>query len=142
MMEKIEPKLGLRSGASFLLRRLYRRIAFRDDQHLSAIAETEWPTEGDRWFWADDNAKVLELLSCPDLWSLWREEVAAILHFINELCDGPFIFRRLSLPRLETVRSDAGNGTFIHSLMDVSFDGTHGILTLGIRFHDGRSGRH
>jgi hypothetical protein len=127
---------------AFLLRRLYRQIPFLDGQCLSAIAETEWPTEGDTWFWADDNAKVLELLSRPEVWSLWRREGSSILGFINALCDGPFIFRRLSLPRLQRVQADAGNEAFVHSLMDVSFDGAHGILTLGIRFHDGRSGRH
>jgi hypothetical protein len=141
MTDIIEPKLGFQSGTSLLLRRLYRQIPFPDNKHLSAITETEWPTEGDTWFWADDNAKVLELLACPDLWSVWRDEASSILRFIDTLCDGPFIFRRLSLPRLDKVQSDTGNDTFIHSLLDVSFDGPHGILTLGMRFHDGRSGR-
>ena len=32
------------------------------------MAETEEAVDGDRWFWADDNAKVLEFLALPALW--------------------------------------------------------------------------
>ncbi|HEY5048395.1 MAG TPA: hypothetical protein VII49_10270 [Rhizomicrobium sp.] len=106
-----------------------------------AVSETELPLEGDIWFWADDNAKVLELLGHPSIWRERPQEVREILEFIWAMCDGPFIFRRIAVPRLVTVTHEGGKAEFLHSIMNVGCDLQRGIVTLGMRFHDGRTAR-
>ncbi|WP_431270936.1 hypothetical protein [Dankookia sp. P2] len=105
------------------------------------MVETEHPTDGDVWAWADDNAKVLELLSHPALWQRFPEETAAILRFLIGMCDGPFIFRRIGAPRLERAAGDDRAGTWLHAMMHVVTDLPAGCVMLGIRFHDGRTAR-
>jgi hypothetical protein len=122
--------------AAFLLRRLFRACGA-----VQAVAETEHPTDGDVWAWADDNAKVLELLSHPGLWRQFPEETAAILRFLIGMCDGPFIFRRIGAPRLERAAGDDRAGTWLHAMMHVVTDLPAGCVMLGIRFHDGRTAR-
>jgi hypothetical protein len=128
---------------AFLIERLYRRCgATQDAAGLRAFVETEWPTDGDAWAWTDDNAKIFEMLSQPDLWRAFPEQTEAALQFLEVMCEGPFIFRRIGQPRLERVRDDgAGRGLWIHSLMHVEADLPAGMLMLGIRFHDGRTAR-
>ena len=111
------------------------------DGATRAVTETEHPAEGDNWFWADDNAKVLELIASPAIWRKRPQDVEDILKFVCALCDGPFIFRRIAAARLEAVRDDADALTLIHGLMDVHFDRTAGKVDLGMRFHDGRTAR-
>jgi hypothetical protein len=106
-----------------------------------AVSETEHPIEGDNWFWADDNAKVLELLGHPSIWAKRPEAVRDILQFLRAMCDGPFIFRRIALPRLVTTRHEGGQAEFLHSLMNVGCDLARGVVSLGMRFHDGRTAR-
>jgi hypothetical protein len=108
---------------------------------MRAIAETEHPIEGDDWFWADDNAKVLELLAIPEIWRANPEVVADTLTFVERLCDGPFIFRRMAVPRLVTLGSEAGNGNFLHTFMNIQCDLSIGSVSLGMRFHDGRTAK-
>jgi hypothetical protein len=93
-------------AASFLIGHLYRPFDLGDGTPRFALAETERPCQGDVWFWTDDNAKALELLSRPEIWRRYPEETAQVLRIVRTMCDGPFIFRRVSLPRLEeTARS-------------------------------------
>jgi hypothetical protein len=106
-----------------------------------AVSETELPLDGDVWFWADDNAKVLELLGLPAVWRQRPQEIRDILEFIRAMCDGPFIFRRIAVPLLVTTRDEHGVGEFLHSLMNVGCDLPRGVVTLGMRFHDGRTAR-
>ena len=108
---------------------------------VQAVVETEYPTDGDVWAWADDNAKVLELLSHPGLWRQFPEETAEILRFLIGMCDGPFIFRRIGAPRLERAAGDDRAGTWLHAMMHVVTDLPAGCVMLGIRFHDGRTAR-
>jgi 2-polyprenyl-3-methyl-5-hydroxy-6-metoxy-1,4-benzoquinol methylase len=105
------------------------------------VSETEIPIEGDNWFWADDNAKVLELLSHPLVWRERPEEIRNIIEFIIAMCEGPFIFRRIATPRLVTASSADGKAEFLHSLMNVGCDLPRGVVSLGMRFHDGRTAR-
>src|SRR4051794_14126389 len=104
------------------------------------MVETEKPIDGDIWAWTDDNSKVLELFSRPEIWQRHPEATASLLDFMRLMCDGPFIFRRIGLPRLERVE-DNGNagGRWLHTLMHVTADLPAGLLMLGIRFHDGRT---
>ncbi|MDO9707551.1 hypothetical protein [Paracraurococcus lichenis] len=123
--------------AAFLMRRLFRPCG----EGVEAAVETEWPTDGDVWAWADDNAKVLELLSHPALWRQFPGETAAMLRFVGGMCDGPFIFRRIGAPRLERAEGDDRRATWLHSMMHVGTDLPAGCVMLGIRFHDGRTAR-
>ena len=56
------------AAAQFLIRHLYRPVDLGGNAPLYALAETANPCQGDIWFWSDDNAKALELLSRSELW--------------------------------------------------------------------------
>ena len=106
-----------------------------------AIVETEKPIEGDTWFWADDNAKVLELLSNPQIWRAYPVEVNEIINFLLAMFEGPLIFRRAGARRLVPASAAANCTAFTHSLMNISADPGKGVVTLGMRFHDDRTSR-
>jgi hypothetical protein len=129
-------------AAAFLLRHLYRPVGLDESTQLFALAETERPCMGDVWFWTDDNAKVLELLSRPELWRRFPEQTFEILRYVRAMCHGPFIFRRVSMPRLEATDRTGGINSYCHSLMHLRCDLSRGAVTVGIRFHDGRTGDH
>ncbi len=104
-----------------------------------AIVETERPLQGNTWFWADDNAKILELLSNPQIWRVYPAEVNDIIHFLLAMIDGPLIFRRVGIPRLQSPAVGKDDKIFKHSLMNVCADPGKGVVKLGMRFHDGRT---
>jgi hypothetical protein len=105
-----------------------------------AVAETEYPVDGDTWFWTDDNAKVLEFLSRPELWRRFSVEMGAILHFVRGMCREPFILRRVARPRLEFTETDtSGFARYRHALMNIGHDLPSGVVSLGMRYHDTRS---
>ncbi|MGD9617877.1 MAG: hypothetical protein AB7H90_22215 [Alphaproteobacteria bacterium] len=125
-------------AAEFLVRRLYRPIDEMAGSPQFAVAETEG-LDDDRWFWNDDNAKVLELMSRPEVWRRFPEETAEILRFVRSMCDGPFIFRRLSAPRLDLIGTEGTITTYRHSLMGLRYDLARGAIVAGVRFHDERN---
>ena len=123
--------------ADFLIARLLRRVSDLPGITIKAMAETEHPFGGDDWYWADDNAKILELLSVPEIWRCYKAEMADVLHFVLSMFDGPLIYRRVARPRLEC----HGKRTIIHSFLDICGDVSTGKVSLGMRFHDGRTAR-
>ena len=125
-------------AAEFLIRHLYRSIDVADGQRFSAIAENE-NLDGDNWFWNDDNAKSLEFLSRPEVWRRFPGEIAEVLHFVRSMCRGPYIFRRISSPRLEPISKEGSVSGYLHSLMQLQFDLSHGVIAAGVRFHDDRT---
>jgi hypothetical protein len=127
------------AGAAFLINHLYRPLRVTGDASYSAIAECAIPIDGDTWFWTDDNAKFLELLSRPELWRRFPNETGEILRFLEAMCQGPFMFRRVSLPRLERQGQPGGAETHYHSLMYLRPDLPRGRLVAGVRFHDQRT---
>jgi hypothetical protein len=126
--------------ASFIVSRLLKPLP-EFAQSERAVAETEIPIERDDWYWADDNAKVLELLSLPDIWRAYPEAVTDIVRFVCAMCDGPLIFRRISAPRLDVEANDGVVGRFAHSMMNITCNLKAGEVGLGMRFHDGRTAR-
>lgn len=127
------------SAAQFLVRRMYREVDFTEDRRHSAVAETERPFAGDRWFWTDDNAKVLEFLTRRELGTKYFEQAESIHAFLRSMCRGPFIFRRISEPRLEATGRDGEAISYYHSLMHLRYDLAHGYVVAGVRFHDNRT---
>lgn len=126
--------------AEFILRYLMQNPS--PEMPEKAIAETEEALDGDRWFWADDNAKILEFLAIPALWSRYPGQCADILRFIDKLCYGPFILRRIGHARLDQVADDpSGAARFVHTFMHISSDLARGIVNVGMRFHDIRTAR-
>jgi hypothetical protein len=103
-----------------------------------AVTETEHPILGDHWFWADDNAKALELLALPAIWPHHPAEVEEVFRFLADLCHGPFIFRRVSHPRLERMTAEGGRTSFRHGLLQIEAELARGRIGVGMRFHDGR----
>jgi hypothetical protein len=130
--------IGAVPAAEFLVRHMYRPIDEAAGSGFYAVAETENPRD-DIWFWSDDNAKILEFMSRPELWRRFPREISEILRFVTSMCHGPFIFRRVSRPRLEAIGEEAGIAGYRHSLMQLKHDSKHGIVVAGVRFHDERN---
>ena len=126
--------------ANFIVSRLLKPLPALA-QSSRAIAETEIPIENDDWYWADDNAKVLELLSLPAIWRAYPDAVTDIVRFVCAMCDGPLIFRRISAARLHIDANDGNIGRFAHSMMNITCNLQAGEIGLGMRFHDGRTAR-
>lgn len=127
--------------AEFIRRHLLQPVSPAGIGLGRGVAETEEPVDGDRWLWADDNAKVLEFLALPALCRRYPEELTEVFRFVQSLCEGPFIFRRTGHPRLERAAGDAAAGHYVHSLMNIVADLPRGVVTVGMRFHDGRTAR-
>jgi hypothetical protein len=125
-------------AAEFLIRHLYRSIDVADGKRFFAVAESENPG-GDNWFWNDDNAKSLEFLSRPEVWRRFPGETAEVLRFVRSMCRGPYIFRRVSSPRLELSDKEGVVSTYFHSLMRLKCDLSRGAIAAGVRFHDDRT---
>src|SRR5215467_7968734 len=121
---------------------MYRPVELGNGASYFAIAETALPIAGDSWFWTDDNAKVLEFLSRPELWQRFPRQTNEILRFLRAMCQGPLIFRRVSPPRLEPLARQDGFSGYRHSLMSVKYDLSRGALIAGLRFHDERNTDH
>jgi hypothetical protein len=126
--------------AGFIFRHLLQEVSAEGDAGL-AIAETELPIQGDHWFWADDNAKVLEFLALPEVWRSEPEKVVEVLRFVQSMCDGPFIFRRLARPQLDLIHHDGGVANFRHSFMNIGCDLAKGVVNVSMRFHDDRTAK-
>src|SRR5947209_1601878 len=114
-------------AAEFLVRHLYRPIDIAAGSRYFAVAETASHNE-DTWFWNDDNAKVLELMSRPEIWQRFPEETSEILRFVRSMCHAPFVFRRVGSPRLEFVGKKGPVSHYLHSLMQVKCDLAHGMV--------------
>jgi hypothetical protein len=127
------------AAAEFLVRHMYRPVDLGTNENHFAIAETAKPIEGDSWFWSDDNAKVLEFLSRPELWRRFPTETAEILRFVRAMCHGPLIFRRVSPPRLEPIEKQGKRSRYRHSLMNLEYDLSRGSVAASLRFHDERN---
>ena len=118
---------------------MYRPVELGNGASHFAIAETALPIAGDSWFWTDDNAKVLEFLSRPELWQRFPHQTTEILRFVRAMCCGPLIFRRVSPPRLEPVEKQGTLSSYRHSLMELKYDLSRGEIIAGLRFHDERN---
>jgi hypothetical protein len=126
--------------AEFIIRHLMQHPV--PEAPEKSIAETEEALDGDRWFWADDNAKILEFLAVPQLWSRYPKQCGDILRFIDKLCYRPFILRRIGHARLDQIADDAsGAARFVHTFMHLSSDLARGVVNVGMRFHDIRTAR-
>jgi len=130
------------SPAEFIVRHLFRPLEVSEVARFSAVTETEHLVGGDNWFWLDDNAKVLEFMSRPEVWRRYPDETLEMLRFVRWMCQGPFMFRRVGTPRLERVGEGDGlltGAQYVHSLMHVRRDLPKGMLAVGVRFHDIRT---
>lgn len=112
------------------------------NSHIRAASETEADLDGDRWFWADDNAKILTWLARRRLFPAFAQDVLQIQRFLADLCAGPFIMRRVGEPRLDKVRADGDAGEFVMTFLRLTYQLKLGLVHAGIRFHDGRNGQH
>src|SRR5215471_6681668 len=126
-------------AADFIIKHLYRSIALSPNDKFFAVTETENLVDGDDWLWMDDNAKVLEFLSRPEIWQRYPEQVSEILRFVRFMCRGPFMFRRISAPRLELAGSRNKDVRYTHSLMHIGCNLSRGLVVIGVRFHDIRT---
>jgi hypothetical protein len=124
-------------AAEYLVRHLYRPIEVAVGSRFHAIAETAGAGD-DAWFWNDDNAKVLELMSRPEVWRRFPQETGEILRFVQSMRRGAFIFRRVGAPLLEPLGGDGDVPAYRHSLMRIRCDLGQGAVVAGLRFHDER----
>ncbi|WP_128080064.1 hypothetical protein [Roseicella frigidaeris] len=125
--------------AGFLMRKLLRPCGGSPSGPIQAVAETELQMDGDTWVWTDDNAKVVEMLARPAFWRAYPQQALEILRFLHGMCEAPFVFRRISAPRLSRTSGTAEDGRYVHSMMHVGVRLKQGTVMLGIRFHDART---
>jgi hypothetical protein len=125
-------------AAEFLMRHLYRSIDVADGKRFVAIAANESPG-GDKWYWNDYNAKIIGASVATGGWRHFPYETAEILRFVRSTCRGPYIFRRLSAPRLEPSGKEGTVSGYLRSLMRLKFDLPRGAVVAGVRFHDERT---
>src|SRR5260370_37208686 len=109
------------AAAEFIVQRLYRKLSFGDSD-CRAVAETEYPFGGDDWYWTDDNAKVVELLARPEIRRRYSTEMDEIVRFLRVMCRGPFIFRRVSRPRLLLTQQNRSEASYYPSLIHPPLD--------------------
>jgi hypothetical protein len=128
-------------AAEFILRHMYRPLDLAEGRFF-AVPETADPIGGDVWFWSDDNAKILEFLSRPELWRRFPRETGEILRFVQAMCDRSFIFRRVSQPRLDPTAKEGNISGYCHSLMQLKYELERGAVVAGVRFHDERNADH
>ena len=126
-------------AAKFLVAHMYRPVELGNGASHFAIAETALPIAGDSWFWTDDNAKVLEFLSRPELWRRFPRQTTEILRFVRAMCRGPLIFRRVSPPRLDPTEKQGALSGYRHSLLGIKYDLSRGEVFASLRFHDERN---
>ncbi len=127
--------------ARFISQSLMRPINPADPA-IRAASETEADMDGDRWFWADDNAKILTFLARKRLFPSFAQDVVQLQRFLADLCSGPFIMRRVGEPRLDKVRAEGDAGEFVMTFLRLTYQLKLGLVHAGIRFHDGRNGQH
>ncbi|MGE5268089.1 MAG: hypothetical protein ACM3JG_00310 [Thiohalocapsa sp.] len=126
------------AAARFIIERLYRPLRF-GTASCNAVAETEHPFAGDDWYWTDDNAKIVEFLARPEIHRHFARQTAEIVRFLKTMCRAPFIFRRVSTPRLIWAWQVGNETTYYHSLMQLRVDMPRGAVVAGLRFHDNRT---
>ena len=90
--------------------------------------------------WADDNAKVLEFLTLPalrghDQGVKWRRSSASS----GRSARGRSSSGRTGHPRLEKTWQEGGCARFVHTFLHAQCDLPRGIVSVGMRFHDGRT---
>jgi len=124
--------------ADFIVQHLLHPVGPRFGDGM-AIAETEERLDGDRWFWSDDNAKILEFLSLPQVWRVHPGAVQSTFAFLRALCAGSFIYRRVGETRLDALSNDGARAHFVHSLLEIGCDLPRGLVTMRVRFRDGRT---
>jgi len=78
-------------------------------------------------------------MSRPEVWRRFPQETGEILRFVQSMCQGPFIFRRVGVPLLEPLGNDGTLASYRHSLMRIRCDLGQGAVVAGLRFHDERS---
>ena len=126
--------------ANFIIQYLLKKTP-KFPRELVAVSETENPILGDVWYWSDDNAKVLDLLGTQNVWRNNRSVIPQILSFLDEMSEGALILRRIAAPRLENVMRPEGGMAYTHGLLDIIGYPEKGEVSLGMRFHDGRTAR-
>jgi hypothetical protein len=78
-------------------------------------------------------------MSRPEVWRRFPQETGEILRFVQSMCRGPFIFRRVGAPVLEPLGNDGNIASYRHSLMRIRCDLGQGAVVAGLRFHDERN---
>ena len=102
------------------------------------LSETEMDLEGDRWFWIDDSAKVLEMLVIPEIYEKNKDLADKLINFILSLTNGQLILRRKSSNGMHPENKDQTNFKVHNGLISLAGNLDKSNLEISYRFHDGR----
>jgi hypothetical protein len=125
-----------RRYAPLIVKALYRdNVA---GTSMSALAETEKNFDDDSWFWTDDNAKVLEVLSLRSIFPDYLKEVGQMVKFVRGNSPPPFVFRRRADDRAVLKSDKLEDFHLATGLMNFHGNLRGADLRQGYRFHDSR----
>ena len=103
-----------------------------------ASKETEEDMGGDRWWWIDDNAKVLEVFTVPGVYERYKKQAHEIAEFMMYMSKEGLMFRRQSMNLVELKSKDHEAFGAHNGIMDHYGNLNRNQLSTGYRFHDGR----
>ena len=126
----------VRKYAPFIVKALYHeRVA---GTSLSALSETEEPINNDSWYWTDDNAKSLEALALPPVFSAFTQQVGQLVKFIIANSPPPFVFRRRTDERLQVLGTNPEDFRVVTGLMNFHGNLRKGEVIQAFLAHDDR----
>ena len=107
-------------------------------QSYRALSETAEPVGNSVWFWTDDNAKALALLSLPAIRDSTGGLCDAVMDFVMKMGEGDAILRRWAAPQLQIMRSDPRDFLVQNSFYSFFGDLSRGLVKHSLRYNDGR----
>eukprot|EP00494_Astrolonche_serrata_P006717 UN06742 len=93
----------------------------------------------DEWFWIDDNVKMLEVLSIPGFYELYRKPADNVKNFVYKMSETGLIFRRKASPKIVLSHDDPNDFNGYNGLMNFHGDLEKSELYQSYRLHDGRT---
>ena len=116
---------------------IYKLLKKVNNESFGA-SETEYDLEGDRWFWIDDNSKILEMLVIPEIYEKNKDLVEKLLNFIFSLSDGQLIFRRKASNGMHVDKAQYNDFQVHNGLISLDGNLEKSKILISYRFHDGR----
>ena len=132
-----KPKgISFKSAQPFL-NHIMDKLMQKTGRHY-ASKETEEDMGGDRWWWIDDNAKVLEVFTVPGVYERYKKQAHDLTEFMMYMSKEGLMLRRQSYNLIEMKSAEHETFGAHNGIMDHYGNVNRNQLSTGYRFHDGR----